>query len=138
MEDYEQGLMSRREALRHIGAIVGSLMLATSILAACTPPARVAAPQAAPTVSTPVAVPATPSSPETRQVEFPGQGTTLIGYLAKPAGDGPFPAVLVCHENQGLTEHIKNVTRRLAVANYAGFPVDKGLPLTRKSLMRKR
>ena len=45
MEDYEQGLMTRREALRHIAAIVGSVAAATSILAACTPPPQPAAPQ---------------------------------------------------------------------------------------------
>jgi carboxymethylenebutenolidase len=47
-----------------------------------------------------------------------------MGYLAKPVGDGPFPAILVSHENRGLTDHIKDVTRRLAKAGYVGLAVD--------------
>jgi carboxymethylenebutenolidase len=57
-------------------------------------------------------------------VQFPGQGATLLGYLAQPAGDGTYPVVLVCHENRGLTEHIKDVIRRLAKAGYIGLAVD--------------
>jgi len=57
-------------------------------------------------------------------VEFPGDGVTLKGYLAKPKGDGPFPIILVCHENRGLTDYIKDVTRRVAKAGYVGLAVD--------------
>ena len=39
-------------------------------------------------------------------------------------GDGPFPAILVAHENRGLTDHIKDVTRRLAKAGYVALAVD--------------
>ncbi len=48
----------------------------------------------------------------------------LLGYWAKPVGDGPYPIVLVCHENRGLTDHIKDVTRRFAQAGYAALAVD--------------
>src|SRR5574341_882931 len=122
MEDYEQGMMSRREALRHIAAIVGSVALASSILAACTPPAHPAA-QQDPSPSA-ISTPITESTMEARQVEFAGQGATIKAYLTKPVGPGPFPAVLVCHENQGLTEHIKDVTRRLGNAGYVGLAGD--------------
>jgi carboxymethylenebutenolidase len=57
-------------------------------------------------------------------VEFPGEDATLLGHLARPAGAGPFPAVLVCHENRGLTDHIRDVTRRVAMAGYVGLAVD--------------
>jgi carboxymethylenebutenolidase len=57
-------------------------------------------------------------------VQFPGDGSTLLGYLARPRAGGPFPIVLVCHENRGLTEHIKDVTRRVARAGYVGLAVD--------------
>jgi carboxymethylenebutenolidase len=46
------------------------------------------------------------------------------GYLALPDGDGPHPGVVVIHEEHGLTEHIKEVTRRLAGAGYAALAVD--------------
>jgi carboxymethylenebutenolidase len=151
VEDYQEGLISRREALKLIAGITGSVALASSLLAACTPPAQPAAtalptepaaPTAAPTsvpTTPPTTVPpttaptaATAAEPtarptgeiEARDVQFEGDGATLLGYWAKPVGDGPYPIVLVCHENRGLTEHIKDVTRRFAQAGYAALAVD--------------
>jgi carboxymethylenebutenolidase len=150
-EDYQEGHLSRREALKLIAAVTGSLLSANTILAACTPPpetpaavlaSATSAPQATPTqepaaptqAPSATAQPATETPSETGEaiapaslagdIEFPGEGATLLGYLAQPAGDGPFPVVLVCHENRGLTEHIKDVTRRLAKAGYAALAVD--------------
>ncbi|HEX5418044.1 MAG TPA: dienelactone hydrolase family protein [Chloroflexota bacterium] len=61
-------------------------------------------------------------------VSFPGDGATILGYLARPknrpSGAEPLPAVLVCHENRGLTEHILDVTRRLGKAGYVALAVD--------------
>jgi carboxymethylenebutenolidase len=53
-----------------------------------------------------------------RYVEYDSPGGTsgkMRGYLVKPAGDGPFPAVLVIHENRGLNPYIEDVARRAAV-----------------------
>lgn len=80
--------------------------------------------------STPMAVPAgvrvapNESSIDTRDFSFPGAGRDIVAYLAEPKGEGPFPAILVCHENRGLTDHIKDVTRRVAKAGYVGLAVD--------------
>jgi len=46
------------------------------------------------------------------------------GYLATPDGRGPHPGVVVIHEAQGLNDHIRDVTRRLADAGYASLAVD--------------
>jgi carboxymethylenebutenolidase len=151
LEDYQEGLITRREAAKLIGGIVGSLALADVLLAACSPaagngssPTVVAAtsvetgpdPSASATGPASEASAASPedsateaSSPaatpaESGDLSFPGEDATLLGYLARPAGDGPFPAVLVCHENRGLTDHIRDVTRRLASAGYVGLAVD--------------
>ena len=48
--------------------------------------------------------------------------TGLLG--ASQAGDGSFPAVMVCHENRGLNEHIRDVARRFAKAGYVGLAID--------------
>jgi carboxymethylenebutenolidase len=61
---------------------------------------------------------------EAEAVEFAGEGATLLGYLSRPAGEGSFAVVLVCHENRGLTDHIRDVTRRLAKAGYVALAVD--------------
>ena len=50
-----------------------------------------------------------------------GEGS---GYLVQPKGDGPFPAVLVIHENRGLNPYIEDVARRLAKAGYLAFAPD--------------
>jgi len=58
-----------------------------------------------------------------------GRGTKMDGYLAKPANGTAFPTVIVIHENRGLNPHIKDVTRRLAVAGFMAFGVDLLTPL---------
>jgi carboxymethylenebutenolidase len=150
VEDYQEGLISRREALKLIVGITGSVALASSLLAACAPPAQPAAtalptepaaPTTAPT-SSPTPAPTVPPTTEpiatttaestagpsgaieARDVQFEGNGATLLGYWAKPVSGGLYPIVLVCHENRGLTDHIKDVTRRLAQTGYAALAVD--------------
>jgi len=46
------------------------------------------------------------------------------GYLVKPAGDGPFPAVLVVHENRGLNPYIEDVARRVAKGGFMALAPD--------------
>jgi carboxymethylenebutenolidase len=48
----------------------------------------------------------------------------MRGYLVQPSGAGPFPAVLVVHENRGLNPYIEDVARRLALANFIAFAPD--------------
>lgn len=53
-----------------------------------------------------------------------GNATEMRGYLVQPKGDGPFPAVLVVHENRGLNPYIEDVARRLAAAGFLAFAPD--------------
>ena len=46
------------------------------------------------------------------------------GYLAKPEGNGPFPAVVVIHEWWGLTDWVKGNADRLAGEGYVALAVD--------------
>lgn len=58
-------------------------------------------------------------------VEYTGpDGETLTGYLARPEGDEPFPAVIVIQEWWGLNEHIMDVTRRVANEGYVALAPD--------------
>jgi carboxymethylenebutenolidase len=50
--------------------------------------------------------------------------STFEGYLARPEGDGPFPAVVVIHEASGLNENIKDIARRFAAEGYVALAVD--------------
>lgn len=53
-----------------------------------------------------------------------GNAAKIKGYLVQPAGKGPFPAVLVVHENRGLNPHIEDVARRAAVAGFLALAPD--------------
>jgi carboxymethylenebutenolidase len=63
---------------------------------------------------------------ETVDVASPDPAVQLRGYLVSPSTMGPAApgGVLVIHENRGLTEHIKDVVRRVAKAGYIGLGVD--------------
>jgi carboxymethylenebutenolidase len=67
-----------------------------------------------------------------RYVEYPSPGGNsgkMRGYLVQPAGNGPFPAVLVVHENRGLNPYIEDVARRLAVAGFLALAPDGLAPV---------
>lgn len=158
--EYQEGHMTRREALKKLAGLFGSAALAATFLAACAPPSPTpapptsapaptsvpaSAPTSVPSTAAPTVVPpnvttaattaanATPAglnvaandpAIDAMDVTFPGQGATIMGYLAKPKGNGPFPIVLVCHENRGLTDHIKDVARRYGKAGFVALAVD--------------
>ncbi len=65
-------------------------------------------------------------------VDYPSPGGTsgeMRGYLVKPVGEGPFPAVLVMHENRGLNPYVKDVARRFAVAGFLALAPDGLAPI---------
>jgi carboxymethylenebutenolidase len=57
--------------------------------------------------------------------EFPSPNGIIKGYLAQPKqGKKRLGAVLVIHENRGLTPHIKDVTRRIAKEGFIALGID--------------
>ncbi len=60
-----------------------------------------------------------------KMIQYKNGTTDIIAYEARPkSGTGPFPAIIVIHENTGLTDHIKDVTRRVAKEGYVGLGID--------------
>ena len=53
-----------------------------------------------------------------------GNAEKMRGYLVQPAGQGPWPAVLVIHENRGLNPYIEDVARRAAVEGFLALAPD--------------
>ena len=51
-------------------------------------------------------------------------GTSIGGYLTRPKGDAARPAVVVIHPWDGLSDHIRDVARRLAKAGYVALAPD--------------
>jgi len=146
-EDFWDGRIARRDALKVIATVTGSVLLAESFLAACAPrgsgaslPTAAASTTASATVNRrstdaphPAASPPPPISgtvaPDDPQIEaasvtYPSIEADVMAYRARPAAGGPFPVVLVCHENRGLTDHIRDVARRVAKAGYVALAVD--------------
>jgi len=78
-------------------------------------------------VATPSGITIPPTDPaiDAGAVQFPGQGgATLLGYLSSPKAATKAPGILVIHENRGLTEHIKDVTRRYAKSGFVALATD--------------
>jgi len=66
-----------------------------------------------------------------KMTQFPSDGAQMNAYAACPKGPGPYPTLIVIHENIGLDEknpqagpHIKNVCDRFAREGYATLAVD--------------
>lgn len=150
-DDFREGLITRRTFVRRVAFITGSMAATITALsvAGCSPaelptptepmpepgtptPAAAAgatgSPSPAPTTGprSPLSVaegdPAVVAGP----VTFSSQGAEITGYLARPAdaSASPAPAVLICHENRGLTPHIQDVARRFAKAGYVALAID--------------
>ncbi len=129
-EDWTDGLISRREALRRLAMLGLSATAGAAILAACAAPA---APASGPGSSNGIAAsPTTAPTPAASSSGAPGAGESITfageqgelqGHLASAIGP-PAGAMLVIHENRGLTDHIRSVADRLAAEGYTSLAVD--------------
>jgi carboxymethylenebutenolidase len=123
--DHVEGHITRREALHKLGLLGLSVVAASGLLAACA-----AAEQPAPSPTPPA--PPLPAAPgydiaaaigRTTPVTFAGAAGQLSGAYAAPSS-APRGAVVVVHENRGLTDHIRAVAGRLAGDGYAALAPD--------------
>jgi carboxymethylenebutenolidase len=71
-----------------------------------------------------LSVPADDPEIQGDDVTFAGPASELFGYLARPAVSGSRPGIIVNHEIFGLTDHLRDVTRRLAKVGYLALVVD--------------
>ncbi len=120
-DEYCHGRIDRREFLQRAGAItvagIGGLAMAQALL---------------PRYAQAQTISFTDARMKARYVEYPsprGNSGRMRGYLVQPAGSGPFPAVLVIHENRGLNPYIEDVARRLAVAGFVALAPDGLAPV---------
>lgn len=61
---------------------------------------------------------------EGQTVSFTAGQTQFGAYLVRPAGEGPFPGIVIIHEIFGLTENIKDIAQRFADVGYVALAVD--------------
>jgi len=117
--EYAHTALPRRVFLERLARLAGGTAAAAALLPlleACS----TAAPQVAPT------------DPRlaTERVVYPGATGPIAAYLAKPThAGGRLPAVIVIHENRGLSPYIEDVARRLALAGYLALAPDSLSPL---------
>jgi carboxymethylenebutenolidase len=57
-------------------------------------------------------------------VTFPNDSTDVSGYISRPEGSRPFPAVIVIQEWWGLVPHIKDVADRFAAEGFLALAPD--------------
>lgn len=57
-------------------------------------------------------------------VEVPADERSVYSFVAHPERDAPTPAVIVIHENRGLTDWVRSFTDRLAAAGYLAIAPD--------------
>lgn len=117
--DCQEGLLSRREALRRLGLMGLSAAAATTLLAAC------GGDDDEPTAAATTAPPSGASEPITgtgEEVTFKGPRGDLIGSWA--AAEDPKGALLIIHENRGLTDHFKALPTRFAAEGYSALSLD--------------
>jgi carboxymethylenebutenolidase len=124
VEDYADGVIDRREALRQLGLLGVAAASALGLLAACDDgggPSPSSEPAPTSAAGSPPA--AGPSALPTQAITFAGpEGRTLMGaYAAAATAKG---AVLVIHENRGLTDHIQSVAGRLAASGFSALALD--------------
>ncbi len=139
-EDWADGIISRREALRRLALLGLSIGSAIALLEACAPagrPASAGAASAGPTSASGSAgpgsgspgsasdstAPGSPAAPtDGEAITFPGPTVELQGYFVGAAT--PKGAMLVIHENRGLNDHTRSVASRLAADGYAALAID--------------
>jgi carboxymethylenebutenolidase len=117
-DEYCHGHIDRREFLKRAGAMgAAALMMAQGLL---------------PNYAKAQTISSTDPRIKASYVTYPspdGNGDKIRGYLVQPAGTGPWPAMLVIHENRGLNPYIEDVARRFAVEGFLALAPDGLSPL---------
>ena len=117
-DEYCHGAIDRREFLARAGALGAAFLAMAQALLPDYARAQTISP--------------TDKRIKAGYVTYPSPGGNsgqMRGYLAQPAGSGPFPAVVVVHENRGANPYIEDVARRLAVDGFLALAPDGLAPL---------
>jgi len=152
-DDYLEGTISRRDLLRRVLLMTGSVAVTATALSGLGVRSAKAQPvveprQPARTGSTPAQPAVLPDLPDVNgtmpppaptmdnvvspddpailagMVTFPGPAGDIYGYLAQPSAAGTFPGIVLIHENPGLIEPNLDIARRYAKEGYVALAVD--------------
>jgi carboxymethylenebutenolidase len=116
-DSYTHSQINRKEFMKKLALLTGSTALALTIL---------------PSLESNYAAASTVKDDEVHaeEITFPGVNGQLQGLFAMPKGNKrKLGAVIIIHENRGLTPHIKDVTKRVALAGFVALGVDALSPM---------
>ena len=120
-DEYCHGFIDRREFLRRASSLsvvgVPALTMAEAML---------------PNYAKAQTISFTDKRIKATYVEYPSPGGTsgkMRGYLVQPTTQGPYPVVLVIHENRGLNPYIEDVARRVAAEGFLALAPDGLFPV---------
>ena len=116
-DEYCHGRIDRRSFLKQAALITGGLAMAQALM---------------PRYAKAQTISFTDERIKAQYVTYPspgGNSGTMRGYLVQPKGNGPFPSVLVVHENRGLNPYIEDVARRAAVDGFLALAPDGLFPV---------
>jgi carboxymethylenebutenolidase len=112
-DEYTHAPLERRVFLKRLSALAGSSAGAMALL---------------PLLESNYAYAATVAPDDARirssHISYPGASGPIRAYLARPMGTAKLPALVVIHENRGLTPHIEDVARRAAIEGYVALAPD--------------
>lgn len=113
LQAYRAGTLSRRDFIAEAIAIAGSFAAAAPLLEAAG-------------IAMAHAEQVDPNAPDlaSGMVPYPGAAGAVSAHQSRPKAPGRQPAVVVIHENRGLTPYIQDVARRLAREGYHALAPD--------------
>jgi carboxymethylenebutenolidase len=115
-DEYCHGRIDRRTFLQQAAVVAGGLAMAQALM---------------PRYANAQTISFTDERIKAQYVTYPspgGNSGTMRGYLVQPKGSGPFPSVLVVHENRGLNPYIEDVARRCAIDGFLALAPDGLFP----------
>lgn len=115
-DEYCHGRIDRRAFLQQAALVAGGLAMAQALM---------------PRYANAQTISFTDDRIKAQYVAYPSPGGNsgqMRGYLVQPKGNGPFPVVLVVHENRGLNPYIEDAARRCAVEGFLALAPDGLFP----------
>ncbi len=113
-DEYTHKPLTRQDFITKLTALTGSLGAALSViplLESCAPAKATAS-----------------DALFTERISYDGVNGMMSAYVARPAKEKKYSAVMVIHENRGLNAHIEDVTRRAAQAGFLAIAPDALAP----------
>jgi carboxymethylenebutenolidase len=112
-DEYTHAPLGRRVFIKRLTALAGSTAGAMAVLPLLESNYAFAA-----------TVPPDDARIEASHITYPGASGPIRAYLARPKGTAKLPAVVLIHENRGLTLHFEDVARRIAVEGFVALAPD--------------